>query len=395
MSEQRTSEVERFWQDLLELFSAPALILTGSGTIRLANSAFAAIAGESSTALRERPLATILCDKPSDLSEYLGACAASTRPIRRIVSWRLASGQELNMTAEGARLPIVPAAGEPEQEDGPLVMLSFKRETDARNKVSELAEDVHELSRENVERKRTEEHLQQALEDRDEFLSAASHELRNPLNALQLTVYGLIRMIRGEGAQLSPEQLLPKINRLSKQIARLTRLVDTLLDVSRLTSGRFQFNFERFDLAALTSEALDRLTEGVAPGQLTLDAPRPLIITSDRLRIDQVITNLLTNAIKYGEGKPVEVSLRENGPNVMIEVTDHGIGISEQDLGRIFERFERAVGDRTSLGFGLGLWIARGIVENLGGHIQARSTLGLGTTFTIEIPKERPALPPS
>ncbi|MGH7988280.1 MAG: sensor histidine kinase [Candidatus Binataceae bacterium] len=387
MVEQGTPEAEGFWLGVLELFPGPALIITADGAIRAANSALEQLIGPNHTNLRGQNLASMVTDVRKTLVDYLSRCASASHPVTGRLSWRLPSGQTSNLRADGARLPAPPNAGGEAPHDA-LILLRVQKELEETDQLDTLADSVSELSKENVERKNTEEHLQRALEDRDEFLSAAAHELRNPLNALQLTVYGLVRMIKSDEAP-QPEQLLARVNRIGKQIARLSRLINTLLDVSRLTSGRVQFNFERLDLTALTAEAVERLTDADARGQFRIEGPRPLFIASDRLRLDQVISNLLSNAVKYGEGKPIEVTLSESGTNVVVEVTDHGIGIPEQDLGRIFERFERAVGDRSTLGFGLGLWIARGIVENLGGNIQAKSTLGLGATFTIEIPKER------
>ncbi|MGH8012236.1 MAG: sensor histidine kinase [Candidatus Binataceae bacterium] len=398
MKERGTLEVERLWRAMLELFPGPALITAQGGIIQAANSALEELVGLQSAELHERNLTSMVNDVPEMVFDYLHRCGSQSHLVSGRLSWRLASGETLRLRTNGFRLPAPPDAnaeapelissGGSEAELDVLVLLSVQRELEDTKKVEILSESISELSKENVEHKSTEEHLQRALEDRDEFLSAAAHELRNPLNALQLTVYGLVRMIKS-GEALQPDQLLARVNRIGKQIARLSRLVNTLLDVSRLTSGRVQFNFERFDLTALAAEAAERFTDGGARDRLIVEGPRPLFIVSDRLRLDQVITNLLSNAIKYGEGKPIEVNLREHGDHALIEVTDHGIGISEQDLGRIFERFERAAADRSSLGFGLGLWIARGITENLGGNIQAQSTLGLGTTFTIEIPKTR------
>ncbi len=223
---------------------------------------------------------------------------------------------------------------------------------------------------------------QLAIQLRDEFLAIAGHELRTPLSALLLQVQGLARSTRVEDVKVK--------ERLEKAAAsgmRLERLIGQMLDVSRMTAGRLRLDPEPTRLDALIREVVDRFAELAAdsnsPVTLRLD---PVSGVWDRSRMEQVIINLLSNALKYGRGKPIEIEARSDGSDAMVRVTDHGIGIAAEDQKKIFERFERARDTREYGGFGLGLWIARSIVESSGGRIAVESEPGKGATFTVHLP---------
>jgi signal transduction histidine kinase len=248
-------------------------------------------------------------------------------------------------------------------------------------------EDVTEwLEREQASRTETEA----ALKTRDEFLAAASHELRNPLNALQLHLEGLRRIARKAPASLSWPALLLRLDKADEQIARLVRLVDTLLDVSRIKEGRLVLECGEVDLVAIANDVL-QLIEPVADGiPIHLDAPERLSGLWDALRLEQVLLNLLSNALKYGDGHPVRLSIQAQPTAARIEIEDEGVGMSPDMVSRIFARFERLTPDRRRGGFGLGLWTTRQIVHAMGGGIDIRSEIGKGSTFIVEVPY-RPA----
>jgi signal transduction histidine kinase len=239
--------------------------------------------------------------------------------------------------------------------------------------------------------------LQRAVEARDEFLSVASHELKTPLTALRLQVQSLQRSVhRAPDAQYSADQLRAKFDAADRQVQRLVELIDALLDVSRLQAGRMDITLEETDLAAVVTEVVERgRTAAAATGSvLTLDAATPVVGHWDRSRVDQVMTNLVSNAIKYGGGKPIHVRVYtepfsdgdSQGRRAAASVTDHGIGIAPADQARIFERFERAVSRTNYAGLGLGLWISRQIAETLGGTITVESAPGAGARFTLVLP---------
>jgi signal transduction histidine kinase len=230
---------------------------------------------------------------------------------------------------------------------------------------------------------------QQAIRTRDEFLSIASHELKTPLTAMQLQLQNLRDLVE-RTSELADGRLKSRLARTAQSTERLSFLVESLLDVSRIATGRMQLNLERFDLAEAARAIADRLKEQAqrSGSSLSLERVSSAVGLWDRLRIEQVLVNLLSNAIKYGCGKPIELNVACDGGHARIEVVDHGIGISPNDLQRIFGRFERAVPIRHYGGLGLGLYITHQIAAAHGGNVAVTSTEGAGATFTVELPLE-------
>ena len=247
-------------------------------------------------------------------------------------------------------------------------------------------ETIDALSKEILERKLAQEKSEQALRLRDEFFSAVSHELRNPLNALHLTLEGLMRM-HTAGTQISSEQMTARIARAATQVKRLAKLVDDMLDVSRISAGRLQLRMEQVDASALINEVAARLNEQASSSKISVSAPNDVVMFTDRMRLDQLINNLLSNAIQFGNGNPVQLSFESADDKVRLQVTDHGIGIAPEDQERIFDRFERVTKGHQHAGFGIGLWIARETVHALGGRISVTSELGDGSTFIVDLPR--------
>ncbi|RKH45653.1 sensor histidine kinase [Corallococcus sp. AB050B] len=232
----------------------------------------------------------------------------------------------------------------------------------------------------------------EAVRQRDEFLGIASHELKTPLTPLSLKVQLLQKQVVNlarEGKDVPTDRVAEALDVVQRQVRRLSGLVDNLLDVSRITAGRLRLELEEMDLASVAAEILYRFSAAAAQAgtELGLEAPVPVVGRWDRLRLEQVVTNLVSNALKYGAGQPVIVSVEANGTLARLTVKDHGIGIAPDDLARIFERFERAVSDRHYGGLGLGLYITRQIVEAFGGTVSAVSTPGEGSTFILELPR--------
>jgi PAS domain S-box-containing protein len=232
--------------------------------------------------------------------------------------------------------------------------------------------------------------LQKALQIRDDFLSVASHELKTPLTSLQLQLQLLWRSLPETDADGHPHPARKRIEATRRPAERLHQLVNNLLDVSRIRAGRLALERETVDFAALLQDVVNR-SEADAAGagcKLVLRADSPVVGRWDRLRLEQVVTNLLSNALKYGASHPVELSVVQEGSSARLTVKDHGIGVAPENQARIFQRFERAVSERHYGGFGLGLWIVRQIVESLGGDIRIESQLGQGSTFIVTLPIE-------
>lgn len=254
-------------------------------------------------------------------------------------------------------------------------------------RVVAIARDITNRKRAEAERELLYRQALEAIRARDEFLSVASHELKTPLTSLRLQVELLLRSAR-RAAVRRPEQIQGKLEVAIRQVDRLARLVEELLDVSRIKTGRLALEPEEIDLVALVRDVVARFSNDAARAgsRLDLAAEGPVVGTWDRLRIEQVLTNLISNALKFGAGRPVEVTIRSHGPLAEVEVRDHGIGIAPEDVERIFHRFERAVSARAYGGLGLGLYIARQLVEAHGGTIRVDSRPNEGARFTVELP---------
>lgn len=228
------------------------------------------------------------------------------------------------------------------------------------------------------------------VKDRDEFLSIASHELKTPLTSLKLQSQIMIRNLkRGNTEALSKEKISTFIELLDVQTSRLNRLVDDMLDISRLRTGKFQVDKEKMDLQEAINSALEKLNHQFLEhhSSLQTEISGPIIGEWDRLRIEQVITNLLTNAIRYGNQRPIKIKAYKDLNFAYIEVIDQGRGIIRDNFEKIFERFERAgMSANESSGMGLGLYIAKQIVDAHNGTISLESELQKGSTFTVKLP---------
>lgn len=230
---------------------------------------------------------------------------------------------------------------------------------------------------------------QSAIRARDEFLSIASHELRTPLTSLKLQAQSSKRSIeKGDPNVFSREKITKLVDGLDRQTDRLTRLVEDMLDISRMNTGKLRIDFESVDMSTLLKEVLERFEKQLsnADCKVALNVQDSVLGLWDRGRIDQVISNLLTNALKYGAGRPISITLSTDRENAVLRMKDQGIGIAEKDQIRIFERFERAISANEVSGLGLGLYIVRQILELHGGSIFVQSRLGEGSEFTVTLP---------
>ena len=234
------------------------------------------------------------------------------------------------------------------------------------------------------------EQAEQAVKARDQFLSIASHELKTPLTSLILQTQMRRRnLAKPDGADtFRADKFKKMVEDDEKQLLRLARLVDDMLDISRLTGRGLALEPQAMDLRGTVVEVLDRFSAQLAATDVSMSftAAQPVVGYWDRYRIEQVVTNLLTNAIKYGAAKPVEVEVSADSAHATLRVRDHGIGIAKQDQARIFGQFERAVPRGSFGGLGLGLYIVEQIVAAHGGSIRVESELGCGATFIVELP---------
>jgi two-component system, chemotaxis family, CheB/CheR fusion protein len=225
----------------------------------------------------------------------------------------------------------------------------------------------------------------EAIVARDDFLAIAAHELRTPLSTLSLQLQTLAGP---RGVDLNDAVVAGKIARAIRQTRRLASLIDSLLEVSRITAGRLKLHRERTDLGGVIGDVAARF-RGAAEAEgctLTVRAEGPVTGTWDPARLDQVVTNLLQNAIRYAPGAPIELSVEGDQRWVRLAVRDHGPGIPPERRVRVFDRFEKG-GARSQEGLGLGLYITRQIVEAHGGAIGVLGELDGGTTFVVQLPR--------
>jgi signal transduction histidine kinase len=238
------------------------------------------------------------------------------------------------------------------------------------------------------------EDLQRALRARDEFLVIASHEFRTPLTVLRLQAASLAR---SRGAAAADPVTRQRLERLEGQVDRMSQLIERLLDVTKLSSEPLRLVRTPTDLRALVLGVAERSADWIEAAGCTLSLEPMEQVTGswDPVRLDSVVTNLLANALKYGAGKPVTISVErepgdDNNAFARLTVTDHGIGMSDEDQSGLFERYARAVPNRNYGGFGFGLWIIAELVRAHGGTVEVRSQKGQGATFIVRLPTAAP-----
>jgi signal transduction histidine kinase len=236
------------------------------------------------------------------------------------------------------------------------------------------------------------EETRRALSVRDEFLRIASHELRTPLTSIQLVLDNAARRA-GNSNGLSSEQVGKVLRTIDGQVARFSTLVEELLSAVTLESGGLQLTPADVDLAGAARAAVDELEHLFAAARcpVTVTAPQPVMGRWDGFWIRQAIGNLLTNATKFGAGRPIEVAVHGDTDKATLAVKDQGIGIAPRDQERIFAPFERAVSADHYGGFGLGLHIVRRVVTGHGGTVEVDSEEGAGATFTVNLPRQQAA----
>lgn len=238
----------------------------------------------------------------------------------------------------------------------------------------------------NTERKLLENNLKAALNARDEFIAVATHELKTPLTTLQLALYSIVKALDGE---IDKDKLISRVEKAKLQGDRLEALIKNLLDVTSIGAGKMRLELKPdVNLSSLIQNIAKKYEYDLTKsGSSLIKNIEPNIIGLwDDFRLEQVVTNLISNAIKYGNGKPIEVHLRRSGQNAILEVRDQGIGISEDKQKKIFERFERAVSETSYSGLGLGLWIVKEIVTAFKGKVWVTSTRHKGSSFSVELP---------
>lgn len=343
---------EHPYRVLVESMNEGAISLSKNGTILYCNSAFARMVGVS----LDRIMGHQVCEFVP--AENRDAC-------KKLIKQGLRESVRAEMTllaTAGAALPT----------QFSLTPVSLGEQPSIGVIVTDLSE-----------RKRNEQ-AEAAVRMRDEFLAIASHELRTPLSTLVLRL-GLLERHAEKGDM---SQVESSVKRAQDQTERMRRLVDRLLDVSQLASGRLQLELAPGDLGDVVKEAAERFSEDAANtgSELQINVANGISARMDKFRLDEAIGNVISNAIKYGAGKPISVELNAKDHKAVLAVQDRGIGIPVDDLSRIFGRFERTAISHNYGGLGLGLYIANQIVQQHDGSIRAESRSGGGARIVIELP---------
>ena len=266
----------------------------------------------------------------------------------------------------------------------------YRQKMELKNQLETITRNQKEQEELLAKLKKTQGELEQAVRNRDEFLSIASHELKTPITSLKMQLQLAERGLKkGENPSLEKQKKMLDLS--LRQVNRLTSLVEDLLDVSRIQSGCMSFNLEETNLSELIHETVERFSDQLTSSQCKLDLSiEPQVKGKlDRGRIDQVLVNLISNALKYAAGKPIHIELKNlRTGTAQIFVRDEGSGIPKEHQARIFEKFERAISSRNISGLGLGLFITRQIVEGHHGTISVQSEVGQGTSFAVILPLE-------
>ena len=235
----------------------------------------------------------------------------------------------------------------------------------------------------------TQVELERAVRMRDDFMSIVSHEVRTPLNGLILeTQLRKMHLARDNAAAFTMEKMHAMVDRDERQILSLIRLIEDMLDVSRIRTGKLSIRPAAFDLARTVDRLLENFSAQISAAQSSVNftAEYPVVGQWDEFRIEQVISNLLTNALRYGANKPIDVTVYIEGNQAVVDVRDQGIGISQENQQRVFQQFERVSASQVAAGLGLGLFISEQIVAAHSGTISVQSELGEGALFRVCLP---------
>ena len=234
--------------------------------------------------------------------------------------------------------------------------------------------------------------LQRAVAARDEFIATVAHELRNPLAPLmfqiRLSIDKAEQMDRS-GEAIAAEWVRGQLRRIEQRLHRLLATLDRLLDVSRLSTGRIDLELETVDLVEVVRDVVGSFEAelAVARCEARVTTPATVIGWWDRLRLDQICRNLVSNAIRFGAGHPIHVSVEADDSDAALIVRDYGVGIAPHKQDVIFERFERGPDNSRSGGFGIGLWVVRNVCTAMGGSVSVKSAPGVGSTFAVSLPR--------
>jgi len=359
---------------------------------------YQASSGETALALlleHEFALAILDVQMPGMNGFELAELMRGTEKTRHIpIVFVTAAGNELNYSFRGYETGAVDFLYKPLDINAVkskvnvfVALFQQRRETQRQLLALQKSRKEQELLLQQLQE--TQGELQYSLRMRDEFMSMVAHELRTPLNTLLLDAQVRnIHLDRGNLDAFSPDNLRKIVDRDGRQLQSMTRLIDDMLDVTRMRNGKLSIRPVQTDLSGMVERIVGDLShQAEASGSTILLHPHAAITGIwDAFRVEQIIVNLLTNALRYGAGKPIEVRISAIDTQVQVDVVDHGIGISEEDQARIFDPFERALDNKVSAGLGLGLYISKQLAVAHHGSLTVASKLKEGSVFSLVLP---------
>lgn len=386
--------------NLLIVDDLPGNLLALEAVIRLeGRTVFQASSGEEALALlleHEFALAILDVQMPGMNGFELAELMRGTEKTRHIpIMFVTAAGKESNYAFKGYETGAVdflykPLDVQAVQSKTRVFVELYRQRHETRRQLTALETSRKEQEALLGQLQTTQLELQKAVRMRDEFMSVVAHELRTPLNTLFMDAQMRKMLLeRGRTAVFDAAYLKKMVARDQRQVQSMMRLIDDMLDVTRIRSNRLSIRPGPVELSTLLERVVGNLDQQAlaAGSSITLHAGPPVNGWWDEFRIEQVVINLLTNALRYGNGQPVEVSLAPLADSAVIHVRDQGKGIAARDQQRIFDPFERAVGqDDSTAGLGLGLYITRQLVEAHGGTISVQSQPGQGSDFSVTLP---------
>jgi protein-histidine pros-kinase len=365
-------KAEQRFRKLLESAPDAMIIVNARGAIVEANAQTETLFGHTRDELIGRDIEVLVPSAAGDEHQ-----ADRARYLREPTLRPMGAGLELTgVRKDGREIPLEVSLSPIEMDDG-IVIAEAIRDVSERRRSQKIERD---LAQEQAARIAAED----AVRTRDDFVAVAGHELRTPLAAMLLQIQVLRRTVQGG----PPADLAARVDKIARSGARLERLVEQVLDVSRITAGRLHLERAPCDLAEIARGVADRFADAGAQAhcEVSVRADGHVEGVWDRFRIEAVIGNLLSNALKFGPGRPIEILVTHDDGQAVVRVSDHGIGIDRAELPNLFRRFERALAARDYGGLGLGLWICRTVVEASGGTIEVESELQHGSTFTVRLP---------
>lgn len=364
----------RFSDPLSELM----LLVTSRGEILSVNQALIAFVGRPAGELVGSFVHEMVTDAREEVTLFLLSCARSRRLMPGSLQVKNPQGQAVDFRAEGAL--VVPRS----EDQVPLLMVRLVEKSSAISQFVTLNRRIKNLGEEIQRRQRAESELQEANRLKDEFLATLAHELRNPLASVSNAIH-LLKMVRGE-AHVQEESL----ELMDRQVSHLSRLIEDLMDISRITHGRLELKKKPVELDTIIQGALEACQARIAPvghRLITIVPETTVVVNGDETRLVQIVTNLLNNATRYTPtGGEIVLKVEAHDENLVISVRDTGIGIPAPMIARIFDLFVQV--DRTIVGarggLGIGLTLVKTLVELHHGTIEVRSDgPGRGSEFLV------------